>query len=66
MKALLLVDGPWVLAGGRLPQGTSGPQKVEGLALVRVAGSTLHVIAVIDAHDPTTASQAVELAVTLP
>lgn len=64
--ALMLLDGQRVLASARLPHGLRGPRKVEGLALVRAAGSTVHVMAVSDADDPTTPSQALELVIGLP
>lgn len=63
--ALILLEGHQVLASARLPHDARGPQKVEGLALVGVAGPTAHILAVIDADDPTTPSKALELAVAL-
>lgn len=65
-SALTLLDGQRVLASASLPPGPGGPEKVEGLALVDLDGPTAHLIAVIDADDPSAPSRAVTLAVALP
>lgn len=65
-SALVLLDGPRVVASGPLPRRSSAPDKVEGLALVDIRESTAQVIAVVDADDSSTPSEALALAVTLP
>lgn len=65
--ALMLLDGPRVVASADLAPRAGGPPKVEGLALVDGGtGPAVQVLAVVDADDPTAPSQALELAITLP
>ncbi len=64
--AIGLLDGTGgdsVVALGRLP---GDPHKVEGLGLIAEEGGVARLVAVVDADDPTAASLALQLAVTLP
>lgn len=49
----------------RVPDGPRGPYKLEGLAVERVDGATVHLRAVEDADDPTKASTALRLRLVL-
>jgi hypothetical protein len=64
--ALALLDGAEVVGITGLPDGPDGPEKVEGLALDRIEGTTAHLVAIIDADNPTAASRAVRVALELP
>lgn len=70
-SALVLLDGPRVVASARLPPVDGEAAKVEGLALVGRAGDlldvldVLDVVAVLDADDPTRPSRMLTLRVAL-
>jgi hypothetical protein len=63
--ALVLVDGDTVLDVAAVPEVDGRVAKVEGLALRRVDGGQVHLLAVVDDDDHTRPSTALELHVTL-
>ncbi len=63
--ALALLDDEEVLATAAIPEVGGRVHKVEGLALRRVHGGELHLLAVVDDDDPETPSTAIELRVQL-
>jgi len=64
-SALVLVDGSTVLAVAALPEVGGRVTKVEGLALRSSGDEEAHLLAVVDADDPTTSSTLLELRVAL-
>ncbi len=63
--ALALVDDEQVLAVAPIPEVDGHVHKVEGLALRRVEGAEVHLLAVVDDDDPDAASTAIDLRVDL-
>ena len=63
--AIALLDGETVLAVAPIPEVDGHVHKVEGLALRRVDGDRVHLLAVVDADDPTAPSAELELRVEL-
>lgn len=61
--ALALVDDDEVVAVAPLPEVAGHVHKVEGLALRRVEGGTVHLLAVVDDDDPETPSTVIDLRV---
>jgi hypothetical protein len=59
--ALALVDGEEVVAVAPIPEVEGHVHKVEGLALRRVDGDQVHLLAVVDDDDPRTPSSAIDL-----
>jgi hypothetical protein len=59
--ALALVDDEDVVAVAPIPEVDGHVHKVEGLALRRVAGGEVHLLAVVDDDDPDTPSTAIDL-----
>jgi hypothetical protein len=59
--ALALVDGEEVVAVAPIPEVEGHVHKVEGLALRRVDGGQVHLLAVVDDDDPGTPSTAIDL-----
>ncbi|RBY89279.1 hypothetical protein [Blastococcus sp. TF02A-30] len=64
--ALALADGDSVLAVAPIPEPGGRVHKVEGLALRRVAGGEVHLLAVVDDDDPDVASAEMDLRLLLP
>lgn len=63
--ALALVDEEEVVATAAIPEVAGHVRKVEGLALRRVDGGEVHLLAVVDDDDPERPSTAIELRVQL-
>lgn len=63
--ALVLVDGGDGVAVAPIPEIHGRVHKVEGLALRRVAGTEVHLLAVVDDDDPDTPSTVIDLRVDL-
>ena len=63
--AIALLDGGSVLAVAPIPEVDGHVHKVEGLALRRVEGDRVHLLAVVDDDDPTAPSAELELRVEL-
>ncbi|TFV52751.1 hypothetical protein E4P43_05170 [Blastococcus sp. TF02A-35] len=63
--AVALLDGESVQAVAPIPEVDGHVHKVEGLALRRVEGATVHLLAVVDDDDPTTPSAELDLRVEL-
>ncbi|RZU30610.1 DUF6910 family protein [Blastococcus saxobsidens] len=63
--AIALLDGETVLAVAPIPELDGHVRKVEGLALRRVEGRRVHLLAVVDDDDPATPSAELELRVHL-
>ena len=63
--AIALLDGERVLAVAPIPEVDGHVHKVEGLALRRVEGDQVHLLAVVDDDDTTTPSAELDLRVEL-
>ena len=65
-SALALVDGDDVLAVAPIPEVDGRVHKIEGLALRGSGSGEIHLLAVVDADDPTAPSSEIDLRIDLP